>query len=80
MVMKAMILKSWLPRMFNWDDSDMIQDLFLTDAFKVESEYLTKRRAELIAKDKVMGNKMLINNPTRDISLRKPTVLIRETL
>jgi hypothetical protein len=48
----------------------------LSDAFKVEGEWLKAKRAELIKKDKKAKNKkLLVNNPTRDLTLLKPTVL-----
>ena len=61
--------------------ADEVLDYFANPAFKIESEYLKNKRAELVAKDKkytkdgINESKLLINNPNRDVSLRRNTVL-----
>jgi hypothetical protein len=48
----------------------------LSDTFKKEGEWLKAKRAELITKDKHADDKkLLVNNPTRDLTLLGPTVL-----
>ena len=61
--------------------ADEVLDYFGNSAFKTESDYLKNKRAELVAKDikytkdGINESKLLINNPNRDVSLRRNTVL-----
>lgn len=48
----------------------------LLDTYKMEGDWLTKKRQEIIEKDKNGANRMLINNPHRPVTLHKPTVLV----
>ena len=47
-------------------------------SFTEESPYLKAKREELIAKDKHLDSNLLINNPSRKISLYAPTVLVEK--
>ena len=58
------------------DDSDTPITLPLLDTFKQEGDWLTKKRQEVINKDKMGANRMLVNNPNRPLTLFKPTVLV----
>lgn len=58
------------------NDSDTTLQIPLTDSFKVEGDWLTKKREEIINKDKLGANRMLVNNPNRPVTLQKPTVLV----
>lgn len=67
--------------MFNLLFGELITDdtpisIPLLDTYKVEGDWLTKKRQEIIDKDKNGANKMLINNPNRPVTLFKPTVLV----
>lgn len=59
--------------------TDVDPEEFITissDQFKTESDYLKRKRQELIEKDLSNKNpKLLVNNPTRPVSLRKNFVL-----
>lgn len=48
----------------------------IVDSFKIEGDWLKKKRQEIIDKDKNGANRMLINNPNRSVTLNKPTVLV----
>jgi hypothetical protein len=55
---------------------DTTMQIPLSDTFKVEGEWLKAKRAELIENDsKSKSKKLLVNNPTRELTLLKPTVL-----
>jgi hypothetical protein len=55
---------------------DSVLQIPLIEAFKVEGEWLKAKRAELIKKDKkAKKKKLLVNNPDRELTLYKPTVL-----
>lgn len=58
------------------DDRDTPITLPLLDTFKQEGDWLTKKRQEVIEKDKMGANRMLINSPNRTVTLFKPTVLV----
>ena len=58
------------------DTDDTPITLPLLDTFKQEGDWLTKKRQEVINKDKMGANRMLINNPNRPVTLFKPTVLV----
>ena len=58
------------------DSEDYVEIPVLSKQFTQESNYLKTKRDELINADKLSGNKLLINNPGREISLVGPTVLI----
>lgn len=70
--------------MFNWMmkiihkevlQDDVVLDNMYLDAFRIESQYLKDKRKQAIEKDALYHNKMLINNPNRDVTFRHPTVL-----
>lgn len=46
------------------------------EAFKTEGQWLKDKREQLIKADKDGLNMMLVNNPTRQVTLNKPTVLV----
>lgn len=46
------------------------------EAFKTEGQWLKDKREQLIKADKDGAKMMLINNPKREVTLNKPTVLI----
>lgn len=48
----------------------------LLNSYTQEGEWLTKKRQEVINKDKMGANRMLVNNPNRPVTLYKPTVLV----
>lgn len=54
---------------------DETLDCFYNDTFKIESDWLIKRREDIIGKDKLENNRMLINNPNREVNLRGSTIL-----
>ena len=46
------------------------------EAFKTEGQWLKDKREQLIKADKDGAKMMLINNPKREVTLNKPTVLV----
>lgn len=60
----------------NQHENEEVIDCFYNESFKKESEWLTKKRQEIIEKDRLGENRMLVNNPNREVCLRKMTVLV----
>lgn len=49
----------------------------LNSSLTKEGDWLTKKRQALIDADKLLENpRLLVNNPDREVTLRKPTVLV----
>ena len=65
----------------DWLTADTVLDSFANSAFRTESEYLKNKRAELVANDmKITAegkneSKLLVNNPNREVSLHRNSVL-----
>lgn len=53
-----------------------VEDDTSLEVFKTEGQWLKNKREELIKADKAGLNMMLVNNPTRQVTLNKPTVLV----
>ena len=59
--------------MFQNPFTEVLTSFAKVESFKTEGQSLTDKRKEAILK---FGDKLLINNPSREIDLRKPTVLV----
>ena len=60
-----------------YSDDNMMIPIVKTKRFLTEDPWLTEARSHAIAKDAASSNpRLLVNNPTRAVNLRAPTVLV----